>query len=190
MKVYDYIIVLKRRGYALVDGISQLMLFLAVVVFATSSTITTFSQTSAWLLGSIAVIMGWWLHCFLQRKKGNMPFYRIALTAAAVGWAIQPGWGFVAVIYILAAILEKQVKFPQEIAFDADEIVVNSFPRKHFQWNELQNVVMKDGILTVDFHNNTLIQKEIETQASAQTEQEFNEFCLERLKADSIALKA
>lgn len=119
-----------------------------------------------------------------------MPFYRIALTAAAVGWAIQPGWGFVAVIYILAAILEKQVKFPQEIAFDADEIVVNSFPRKHFQWNELQNVVMKDGILTVDFHNNTLIQKEIETQASAQTEQEFNEFCLERLKADSIALKA
>lgn len=190
MKEYDYIIVLKRSGHGLVDRISRLMLCLALIVFGASVLTLGLSQKSLLLLVIIGGIIGWWVYCYLQQKKGFQPFYRIALLMAAVGWAVQAGWGLIPAIYFLAAILEKQVKFPQEIAFDADEIVINSFPKKHFHWRQLQNVLLKDGILTIDFHNNKLIQKEIETPVSAGIEQEFNGFCRERLNAESIMLKA
>ena len=68
--------------------------------------------------------------------------------------------------------------------------MVNSLPKKRFQWSELQNVVLKDEILTLDFHNNKLIQKEIETPVSAEEEKEFNDFCFNCIQAESLTLKA
>ncbi|MEN9685000.1 MAG: hypothetical protein RLZZ28_786, partial [Bacteroidota bacterium] len=83
----------------------------------------------------------------------------------------------IALIYFIAAILEKQVKFPQELAFDGEEIIVNSLPKKRYEWQDISNIVLKDGMLTIDFKNNKLIQKEIETPGTIQEEKEFNEFC-------------
>jgi len=191
MKVYDYIIVFKQRGYRVVDGISQLMLLLAVIVFGSSiSGIITaqYKVKGSWELlvfmsVIIAAIIGWWIYCNLRQKKGEIPFFRLALFLAALGWYAQPKGLFISIIYLLAAILEKQVKFPQEVAFDEEGLVVNSFPKKYFYWNDIANVILKDGILTIDFHNNKLIQKEIETPATMTLEQEFNEFCKNRLNA-------
>jgi len=193
MKVYDYIIVFKHRGYRLVDGISQLMLLLAVIVFASSipeiSTglykVKGSSELLVFIIVTISGIIAWWIYCNQQHKKGKMPFFRIALFLAALGWYVQPKGVFISIIYLLAAILEKQVKFPQEVAFDEEGVVVNSFPKKYFYWNDIANVILKDGILTIDLHNNKLIQKEIETPASVKIEQEFNEFCKNRLNTKS-----
>jgi len=53
----------------------------------------------------------------------------------------------------------------------------NTFPKKTYQWNEVTNVILKDGILTVDLRNNKIFQKEIETDVSPMVEHEFNDFC-------------
>ncbi|MCW3086681.1 MAG: hypothetical protein JWQ78_67 [Sediminibacterium sp.] len=188
-KVYDYIIVCKRPDFKLVDGISQLMLFLALIVF-TSSLSATSGAEPVILYILIACIMGWWVYMYYRQKRGQPVFFRIALLAGAIGWALQPGWRFIGVVYFLAAVLEKQVKFPLEIAFDAEGLVVNSLPKKQYTWSEVTNVVMKDGIVTIDLRNNKLIQKELEDDTSAGTEQEFNEFCKNRLYAHSPSLNA
>jgi hypothetical protein len=86
-------------------------------------------------------------------------------------------------IYLIASLLEKQAKFPQEIAFGKEEIVFNSFPKKIFLWDELNNVIIKDGIITIDFKSDKLIQKEIQSGSTLRDEQDFNEFCQNRLKA-------
>ena len=36
--------------------------------------------------------------------------------------------------------------------------VGEAFPKKNIQWSELDNVVIKDNVLTIDFKNNNLIQ--------------------------------
>lgn len=189
-KVYNYIIVLKRTDHKLANGISQLMLFLAIIVFISSLADTAVDIRTIELLAIIAFIIGWWIYYSFRQKKHTAPFFRLALMVAGVGWLFLPGWKIVAGIYFLAAIMEKQVKFPQEIAFDEEEIIVNSLPKKHYAWNELSNVVIKDGILTIDFTNNKLIQKEIGSDTSAKEEQEFNVFCNSRLKANGKKLTA
>jgi hypothetical protein len=78
-------------------------------------------------------------------------------------------------------VIEKQVKFPEEIAFDNDEVVINSFPKKRYSWDAFENIVLKDGLLTLDYKNNTLFQKQIESAVSKEDEAAFNVFCQERL---------
>jgi hypothetical protein len=83
----------------------------------------------------------------------------------------------IGIFYIIAALLERQLKFPQEIGFSKDAVTFNTFPSKHYNWQQLKNVILKDNILTLDFKNNKIFQKETESDVSAETEKEFNEFC-------------
>ncbi len=51
--------------------------------------------------------------------------------------------------------------------------------QKKIDWSELNNVILKDGMLTIDFNNNHILQVEI---MEAVNEGEFNDFCREQLK--------
>jgi len=184
-KSYDYIVVCKSPSFKLVDGVSQLMLFLSLVVFVSAFQSAKFGQSESMVLYVIiGAITGWLVRSYFVQKKQGTAYYRIGLLAAAVGWAFQPDWQWISAIFFLAAALEKQVKFPVEFAFDEHEIVKNSFPKKYYYWNEISNAVIKDGILTIDLRNNHLIQKEIENPGSDKAERDFNEFCRERLLAE------
>jgi hypothetical protein len=64
------------------------------------------------------------------------------------------------------------------------EIVINkigveypSFPKKIFQWTEVEQVVLKDGMLTIDLKNNKLIQFVISSKENNLDEAQFNEHC-------------
>lgn len=50
-----------------------------------------------------------------------------------------------------------------------------------FPWTELDNVILKDNILTIDFKTNKIIQVEIVETARMIDETEFNFFCKEQL---------
>ncbi len=185
MKVYDYIIECKRPNYKWIDLTSQLMLLLAICVFTFSLSLVVINIKAIVFMFLIAGMILWWIYTFNKQKKGEIPFYRIALLMATIGWALQSQGKWISLIYFLAVLLEKQVKFPIEVAFDEEEIVFNSLPKKTVYWSDLNNVILKDDILTIDFRNNKIIQKEIETPTSKKTEQEFNEFCSQKLKAKS-----
>lgn len=176
MKTYDYIITFKGRDNQLINRISQFMLLLAVAVFVFSAFVA-FSRSSLWPLVISLLITGWYFYISRQIKKGNQAYYRIALLLAALGWYLQPHGLLPAIVYLAAALMEKQVRFPQEVAFDTEGVVFNSFPKKYYEWAAFSNVLLKDGLLTIDFKNNKLVQREIESPVSWQEEQEFNEFC-------------
>ena len=48
-------------------------------------------------------------------------------------------------------------------------------------WKDISNVVLKDGILTIDLKNNKLIQSVISKESADINEREFNLFCKEQL---------
>jgi hypothetical protein len=82
----------------------------------------------------------------------------------------------------VAGIIEKQVKFSQEIGFSPEEISINTVPRKVIKWNEVSNVLIKDSMITIDQKNNKLMQKEIEGYVTKDIENEFNEFALKQIQ--------
>jgi len=63
--------------------------------------------------------------------------------------------------------------------FDSSLIKQKNFPWKKYQWNELSNVIIKDGLLTMDLKSNNLIQGEI--VGDEINEEGFNEFAAKQL---------
>ena len=51
------------------------------------------------------------------------------------------------------------------------------FASPAYQWNEFSNIILKDGLLTLDFKNNKLIQVSIDENKTAVDENSFNDFC-------------
>ena len=182
MRVFDYIIVCKSPDFKNVDRISQFMLLFSILAFMYSIYLGLFPKP-ALIIAIMTSFVSWWIFCSFQRKNGGMPYYRLGLLIASWGWYLQPNGLIIAGIFLIAALFERQVKFPYEIAIDPTGIVVNTFPKKYYPWTAIQNMLIKDDYITIDFKNNQLIQKQINEAVSDAVMQEFNSFCDTQLKA-------
>jgi len=174
--VYDFLITLKKPDFRNVDLISKIMNIFALLVFAFYFYHYPKSG-AAYLYFGIGIILSWLYTAITKRRKEHV-YYRLSLFIGAVGWLLGPQKNiWMALLYGLAGLIEKQVKFPQEIGFSENEISFNSIPRRVLKWNEISNALIKDGLLTIDQTNNKLFQREIEGFVSADIENEFNAFC-------------
>lgn len=182
MRVFDYILVCKSPDFKNVDRISQFMLLFSILAFTYSNYLGLFPKP-ALIIAIMTSFTSWWIFCSFQRKNGGMPYYRLGLLIASWGWYLQPNGLIIAGIFLIAALFERQVKFPYEIAVDPTGIVINTFPRKYYPWSAIQNMLIKDDFITIDFKNNQLIQKQINESVSEATMEEFNCFCDTQIKA-------
>ena len=183
VKTYEYIVVLKKSSTKIIDIVSLLMLAISIAFFSYDFALqfkeagNSINSKNSLLLLWIFGIMGWLLFCRFQQRRGIEPNYRFALMLAAWGWFMHPQAIWMAGIFLIAAVLERPLKVVPEYAFDSDEIVFNSFPQKKYSWEEISNVVLRFGMLTIDFKNNKIIQGEVNDDVSMQLENEFNEYC-------------
>lgn len=70
----------------------------------------------------------------------------------------------------------------QAIFSNENIIIFKSLFKKIYNWAEVENAVLKDRLLSVDFKNNNLIQIEISPESFAIDEATFNQFCLHQLE--------
>lgn len=181
---FNFVVTIRNNRYRVYDRISMLLLFISVVAFAyVSFQALAIKQKLFYAGATIVILISWYIIILLARRNNTAVSFRPVLFAAGLAWCIPPyGNFFIAGLFILAGLIEKQVKFAQEMGVNEIGITFNSFPSFRFHaWAELNNVVLKDGLLTVDYKNNKVFQKEIQ-EAPAYLEKEFNEFCAEQLK--------
>lgn len=179
---YDFVITLKHPNYKIYNIITTLMcvLTIAAEIYALLSTMFF---TYNWLnVVLMAVIVINFVFSITANQKENIITFKWALYAAAFLWLLYPlHLPWIAVLLIIAALLERQIKFPQEIGFSKDAVTFNTFPFKNYSWQQVKNAMLKDNMLTLDFDNNKLIQKETESDVPTDTEREFNEFCKQQI---------
>ena len=60
-----------------------------------------------------------------------------------------------------------------------------SFPVKSLDWNALNNIILKDDILTIDLNNNKVYQHLIDYPEGEISEADFNEFCHQQMQRSS-----
>lgn len=85
----------------------------------------------------------------------------------------------VVLLILFAELIRKRKTF---LSFNKDEILFQQILfSKKYPWQQLDNVILKDGLLTVDFKNNQLLQAEVEQYGDDFTEFGFNEFCKDLL---------
>ena len=181
---YQYVVILKKNSERATDVLSVLLCLFSALNFL-------YIQTRArqvnyiLLMVALVILAGLVINLVTSRRKKTPVRYRYWLLTAAVGWIGLTTMPWMAAFFFLLAFLEYQTKRPLEIGFDRDRVVINSLVKKRFAWEDFNNVVLKDGLLTLDFRNNKLLQKEVADDDDEEDadEEEFNMYCRERLAA-------
>lgn len=114
----------------------------------------------------------------IRKDPGTQPQFLFPFFVIMFTWVQLNNYWFVVAI-LLIVIFENMSKKKLVVRIDEEKIIYPSFPKKNFHWQEIKNLLLKDDLLTIDFKNNKLIQAlVVETNVN---EEEFNEFCRERL---------
>ena len=193
MSKYNYVITVKQPDYKNANTVSLLMLMLTLIVFVyTAWTYWPSRQYhNAAILYAVfsSFIAIWCIYCLaFAAKLKRVPYYRLALVAAAIGWIVEPLSNYwMGALYAITALIERQVKFPAEIGVDDSGITFNSLPAKSYTWHEIDNMLLKDDIITIEFKNNKIYQKDTEADVSAALEKEFNAYCSAKLREVATA---
>lgn len=183
-KEYDFIVTLKHPNYKIYNLISVLTCFITIAAEAYGIMQTPFA-TYYWVNIAMVVfiIFNFSVALVGRPDSESVITFKWSLYAAAFLWLMYPlHMPAVGIFFIVAALLERQIKFPQEIGFSNEGVTFNTFPFKHYNWDAVKNVVLKDDIITIDFNNNKIIQREIEPAELTEEENEFNVFCNQQLK--------
>jgi hypothetical protein len=114
-----------------------------------------------------------------QNKIFRSPLMEVPLFVFIFWWLYAEVYWMAALVLVFAifAIISKQ---KVQVIFLDEQIIYKSFPKKIFNWADINNVILKDGLLTIDFKNNKLIQQLLEEDKT--DEESFNIFCHEKLQ--------
>jgi len=179
--VYKYVVVLKNLHNRYIDLLGLLLSFISAVCFARELTLAN-KVGVAYLIGLVfvtAVI----IYNLVQTARKRKVYYSRALLIAALVWMKMPYWQWLAFIFIVLALLEYQAKYAVEIGFADDQVVINSLFKRKYRWDQFNNIILRDGLLTLDFTSNRVLQREIEDDEDEEDadEREFNEYCQRQL---------
>jgi hypothetical protein len=97
-----------------------------------------------------------------------------------VAWIITQYY-WLAIANVVLAILYGFSSKKLMLSVETKGIYYPSFPKSFFEWSSLSQVILKDGLLTIDKKDNTLIQQPIK-DASYIDEAEFNAYCQSQLE--------
>lgn len=182
--VYKYVVILKNLQYRYIDLLGLLLSILSAVAFARELTLAS-KVGVAYLIGLIFVA-GVVIYNLIQSRRKRKVYYSRALLIAALVWMKMPYLQWLAFVFIILGLLEYQAKYSVEIGFTDDRVVINYMFKKVYRWDQFTNIVLKDGIITLDFTNNRILQREIEEDDDEEDadEEEFNAYCRTRINAN------
>lgn len=178
--IYDYVVTLKNQSVNKINTISRLVACISAAFFLYQQ-IKTGRHTYIFLVSFLLIAGGLGWNWYVSTKKHKPVFYSRILLVAGLTWFAMPFLVWIGLPLIVMALLEKQARFHLEIGFTRERIVFNTLIKRKFYWSDFNNILLKDEILTLDFKNNRLIQKETFDDDGDADEDEFNAYCSSRL---------
>lgn len=181
MKKYE--IVLQNKKAKIYSTISWLIIALNLLLFLYFG-IANFAKQFAYALPGTLLLALIFIFDFIVRKKKNnqnRPFI-ISFIIVVLTW-IMMGFYLPAAVNLVLFFFQDITRRKLAISVAVEKIIYPSFPKRTILWNELSNLILKDGLLTVDFKNNKIIQQLIEKTEHSVDEKEFNDFCKKQLQS-------
>ena len=118
-------------------------------------------------------------------KKFKITHVAVLLIATGVLWIGTHSFIFAGILFCYAVLLNFLQKNP-EVMIGEDKIVLKKiFKDDVFEWVDFNNIILKDGLLTLDFSDNKLLQLNIDEERTSVDEKIFNLFCRSKLTTDN-----
>lgn len=173
-----YTIPLKQQANSrTVNTTSLLMVAISLIAFMYRA-VNQQQTFIAACFGALLLISLYWLYSTF-RNKPSVAYLHIVLILVALYWFVLGGMAgnFVGIVLIVAAIFEQLLKRKPAITIDATGVTLKTPFTTTLPWSQLSNVIIKDGLVTIDAKNNKIWQKEATEDLSADDEKVINGYC-------------
>ena len=147
----------------------------------------TFLQQSSGGISLLLLITAILIHLTSSIRLKKEYFFLLAAIVVVLYWILSGYWWIGVAVFFLS-LLYLMSKKDLVVRTSVEDITYPSFPKRQITWEELNNVILKDGLLTIDFKNNKLIQQSIHESKTSVNEKEFNDFCRQQLKTASSTI--
>ena len=176
MKKYELVLKNeKEKFYKIINWLLLAVNFISITLLTLS---VRFHKPGPIILATIAVLSVFFIHYF-QRKNERL-IYSTAFFIFSLSWDAAGYWwiGVANLLFMLLSILSLRKLI---VSITEETVIYPSLFNRKIKWAELSNVILKDGLLTIDFKNNKLIQQLVDESNSPTNEKEFNDFCNQQL---------
>jgi hypothetical protein len=179
-----YSFILKNEKTKKYRQISELLVFfnllgfVFLIIYDEARLVKNFTLAFA-----ILITAGYSCFTFLEwiTKKPLPDFWhRSIFGICAVVWMREGFWSL-SIVLLLFILLDFFANKKLVVDITDSKILVPFVLQKKVEWNEVNNVILKDGLLTIDFKNNKLFQQLILNSDEDVNEKEFNRFCQQQL---------
>jgi hypothetical protein len=171
---FIYLIELKDMQATRKSNIGLLLSILAIIIFLTRWDTARENYYIDFIIAFV-ILTGLVYNKFFSVGKKKIP-YRFFFIAAAAGLGLLYPFHFLSIAYLILAFAEAPLNRRHTVAFSNDGVLIKSWKKDFYAWSQLQSSILKDGLLTLDFKNNRILQKEI-VGASDISESDFNVWC-------------
>jgi hypothetical protein len=111
----------------------------------------------------------------LTKPKIQFTSLHFALVAALC-WLMEKEYG-ISVLILTLGLFEYLVNRDTTCTIDKNGIYFNNLPPRRYAWKDVENLILKDGILTIDQKNNRIFQLDLSEEKLNFKEEELNEYC-------------
>jgi hypothetical protein len=174
-EVYEF--VLKTEKLPSYNRISYIVFVLHALCFFFIAIIADNKPFQRYALTGSIICVVWTVLNLLRYYSSNYQRLRFTpgyLFVCFVWIMIQQYW--VAAVVILLALLDYFSRRELIVRFTKEQVEYPSFPPRTIGWPQLQHVIIKDGLLTIDFMNNKMVQAEVDEETLSEEEKTFNLF--------------
>jgi hypothetical protein len=186
-----YSFTLKDNNQKAYNQFTWFLFFLHVIaaaVFALNTADDKVKLSIYILLGFYCMLVIAWF-IFRKHSKALETFSLIMALLYANFWFQNAGIiAVIAFAVVYAAVTLVKGKRTTVLVAEDGIHLTRLFKTIIFPWTEMDNVILKDNILTIDFKTNKIIQVEIVEQSRAVDETGFNLFCTEQMQTPSAVI--
>ncbi|MFM2145669.1 MAG: hypothetical protein RL732_505 [Bacteroidota bacterium] len=174
---HQYVVTLKNQHTRTINLFGLFLSLLSLFLF-TRELFNPDHYSMACLAGSIGIIIILCWNLYQFKVLGRKVMFNRALLLAALVWMKMPYLQGLSILYIILALLEHQAKYNVEMGFSENGILVNTLFKRNYHWDQFQAILLKDGLLTLDFADNRFWQREVaDDEDDDADEDEFNDWC-------------
>ncbi|QEC66367.1 hypothetical protein FRZ67_03265 [Panacibacter ginsenosidivorans] len=185
MMQQEYRIVIKNERYDQVRLLQVIFLAVMSIVFIVAAYYENNIFAFIWpMLLCFTIFIALNQQDFTRYKLFSFKnFLESGFVWTIIGSMLLLTW-WITLLVIIIAVMQSLVKKQYEVILDRQAIQINAKPPKNIEWQALQNIVIKDELLTIDYKNNKIFQAEIIPALSIiGSEADFNDFCRLQLGA-------
>lgn len=181
----DYLIKLPNTKVKFYDTMGWLLIIISLTAFGTLLFYVNSAQERWYAgVGFIVTVISFGYEWFFRKPFQLSTAIQSALLYYSMIWLLFFHYYLIGFISLALVLFYYIAKRELNVLFSKERIEYPSFPPRKISWSELNNIVIKDGLLTIDFKNNKLIQQLID-ESNNINEAEFNAYFREQLAASS-----